>query len=221
MPFHPSRPQDPVSTAAGTRPLRWLLVAAATAALVACGGGGDGGGDGGASASAISSAQIPDLSGVAGLPRPSAICTGALRNDVLAYVNAYRAAGATCKKDGKFTTYAPATALQWHDGLEAAARAHSQAMIDTDEFAHEVTGEARLGPRIAAAGYAYASARENIAAGRIYGDVATVVAAWMHSETGHCDNIMAGDLQHVAVACLPGNPTNRYENYWTMDLGRL
>jgi uncharacterized protein YkwD len=205
-----------MSCAGVRRTMGQALVLGLATLLTACGGGG--GSDAAADATSTPQTFVP-IDPPGGLPASSAVCTAALRDDVLAHVNAYRAAGATCASG---TTYpAGGTALAWDSRLEAAARAHSQAMIDTNEFAHVVTGEADLGARILAEGYNYASARENIAAGRVYGDVSQVVAAWMNSTKGHCDNIMKADLAHVAVACLPGHAGNTYENYWTMDLGRL
>lgn len=213
---YPARTRQPTVRRAGPgQGLRPIAAAAVCLVIAGCGGGG---GDAAPTANdatqALATIEVPEQ-----LPATSAACTGNLRNDVLAHVNAYRAAGATCASG---TTYpAGGTALAWHDALEAAALAHSQAMIDTDQFAHVVTGEDSLGLRIEQAGYLYSAARENIAAGIPYGDVGTVVAAWMNSKTGHCDNIMAPAMQHVAVACLPGKDSNYYRNYWTMDLGRL
>lgn len=192
--------------AASPRRLTQMAACATSLLLAACGGGG--GEDAAGSSSQTLSQSVPSV--------PTEACYPGMRDDVLAAVNAYRAAGATCA-DG--TQYASAPPLAWHDAMEQAAQVHSQAMIDTDEFAHQVSGEADLGQRLLAAGYGYASARENIAAG--YDGVQTVVDAWMQSDKGHCNNIMEPALEHIGVVCLVPGTTRTYHNYWTMDLGRL
>lgn len=132
--------------------------------------------------------------------------------DMLAQVNARRAAGANCGARG---TFASAGALQWNAVLTNAAAGHSQDMATQNFFSHTGTGGTSTGQRVVAAGYTWQSVAENIAAG--YPSVQSVMDAWMASD-GHCANIMSGTLQDIGVACVPGATGNTYSTYWTMDL---
>jgi uncharacterized protein YkwD len=134
------------------------------------------------------------------------------QTDLLAQVNARRAAGATCGARGMFASTGP---LQWNALLTNAAAAHSQDMASKDFFSHTGSDGSSASQRIAAAGYAWQVAAENIAAG--YSTVQAVMDGWMASE-GHCANIMNAALRDIGVACVPGNGTT-YSTYWSMDLG--
>jgi uncharacterized protein YkwD len=48
--------------------------------------------------------------------------------------------------------------------------------------------------------------------------VQAVVDGWMASD-GHCANILNPGLRDIGVACAAAGATDRYANYWTMDLG--
>ena len=69
--------------------------------------------------------------------------------------------------------------------------------------------------RVSAAGYAWSTVAENIAAGQP--SVTRVVDAWMNSD-GHCANLMNATVRDVAVACVV-NTTNQ-SNYWVMNLAK-
>jgi uncharacterized protein YkwD len=186
--------------------------AALVALLAACGGGGadpepaaaaapapaaSGPGGGGAVASAT---------GTCGLPNFTAA--------VLARVNQFRAAGASCGSRG---AYAPAPGLAWHLALTQAADSHSRDMVANNFFSHTGADGSSAGQRITAAGYSWSSYGENIAAGQA--SINAVVDGWMASD-GHCANIMNAPLTDIGVACVPGSASTAYPTYWTMDLGR-
>lgn len=127
-------------------------------------------------------------------------------------MNELRAAGATCGARGRF---APAGALQWNAALTNAALAHTQDMAANDFFSHTGSGGSSAGQRITAAGYAWRTYGENIAAG--YGSVQAVMDGWLSSD-GHCANLMNAAFRDIGVACVAGG-AGRYPSYWTMDLG--
>ena len=74
-----------------------------------------------------------------------------------------------------------------------------------------------LGDRVSAAGYAWSSLGENIAAG--YPGIDAVMDGWIASP-GHCANLMNAGFTEVGVVCVPGAAGATYSTYWTMDLGR-
>ncbi|QRK07912.1 CAP domain-containing protein [Archangium violaceum] len=133
-------------------------------------------------------------------------------NQVLTLVNQRRAAGATCGGVAK-PKVGP---LTLDTRLRCAARKHSKDMGTNKYFAHNSQDGTTPWTRITNAGYVWRSAAENIAAGQ--STPASVVDGWMKS-TGHCNNIMNGNLLHLGVgyAYVAGSP---YGHYWTQDFGR-
>ncbi|MBX3599994.1 MAG: CAP domain-containing protein [Rubrivivax sp.] len=132
--------------------------------------------------------------------------------EVLTRVNAYRRAGATCGDRGPF---AATGGLAWSPALAAAALVHSDDMVAGNFFSHTGSDGRNAGQRITAAGYAWSTWGENIAAGQP--TVAAVVDAWMASP-GHCVNLMNERLRDIGVACVAGGAGNTYRTYWTMKL---
>lgn len=181
---------------------RWPqhLFALAVAALLAagCGGGGD-------SAPPALPAQQASAMSTCNLPNFQA--------EMLQRVNAQRASGGNCRTRGSF---APSVALQWHGALDQAAAAHSLDMATQNYFAHDSLDGRTPAQRAEAAGYAWRTIGENIAAG--YPTVQAVVAGWMASD-GHCANLLNPAFRDIGVACVPGTPGSTYDSYWTMDLG--
>jgi uncharacterized protein YkwD len=191
----------------GARRRAWLACAAATCALSACGGGGE--------------TPAPGVAGppsaAAPAPAPQTLSTCNLLDfaaSALARVNQHRAAGATCGSRGAFP---PAAALAWNDRLTQAADVHSRDMQGNNFFSHTGSGGSSASQRVDAAGYAWSSVGENIAAG--YPTVNAVVDGWMASE-GHCANLMNANFSDFGLACVSGAPSNTYSTYWTMDLAR-
>jgi uncharacterized protein YkwD len=180
----------------------WLPACALVLALTACGGGGD------------------DNDTPAPPPTPavsSATCGTAeaeFRQRVLARVNQWRSSGASCGSEGSF---GPAAALGWDTRLTTAAAVHSQDMQAHNYFDHTGSDGSTPGDRVTAAGYAWQTTGENIAAG--YSSAETVVDAWIGSP-GHCANLLNPQFTQVGVACVAGDGGNTYRNYWTMELAR-
>lgn len=195
------------------------------AALVAIGGcGGGGGADTPATGSTPSPSPAPSPApgpapSPAPAPAPSVAGTRATCNlanfqaEALALVNAYRAAGASCGSEG---SYAATTALSWNAQLTQAALVHSDDMVALNFFSHTGSNGSNAGQRATAAGYAWQTWGENIAAGQA--SVAVVMAGWMASP-GHCANIMRGAFRDIGLACVSGGAGNTYRTYWTMVLG--
>lgn len=193
------------SAPSATSRARLAALAGTVLLLAACGGGG---------------ADAEPVAGTPPAPSPStppatATATCGLANfqaELLQRVNAARAAGATCGG----TAYAAAGALGWNAALANAAAAHSQDMVTNNFFSHTGSNGSNPGARITAAGYAWRTYGENIAAG--YASVDAVMAGWMASP-GHCANIMGGAFREIGVACIRGTGANAYPTYWTMTLG--
>lgn len=135
------------------------------------------------------------------------------QTEMLAIVNALRSSGAVCNG----VSYPAVGALVWNSQLQLAATAHSTDMSTTDFFSHTGSDGGTLRQRLVAAGYNYSSAGENIAAG--YTSVTQVVAGWMSSTTGHCENIMNSSHRDMGVSCKIYTPSS-YKTYWTMELGK-
>jgi uncharacterized protein YkwD len=181
-----------------------LLLTLMASALSACGGGGD------------PDPPAPQQSD----PPPDAIeaadVTCGLADfeaDALRIVNQARAAGATCGSRGSF---APAAPLALNDRLTAAAYGHSRDMAERNYFSHDSPEGRGMVQRVDAAGYAWSTLGENIAAG--YFSVQAVVDGWMASE-GHCANLMNPRFTEFGLACAR-NEASTYRTYWTQDLGR-
>lgn len=174
--------------------------------LAGCGGGG-----GDAPATAVPSpapAPAPPAAGTratCGLPGFEA--------EALARVNAYRAAGASCGSEGNFPATAP---LAWNAALTQASLVHSDDMVAFNFFGHTGSDGGNAGQRATAAGYAWQSWGENVAAGQR--SVAEVMAGWMASP-GHCANVMRPGFRDIGLACVDGGAGNTYRTYWTMTLG--
>ena len=132
---------------------------------------------------------------------------------LLARINQYRAAGASCRSAG---TFAAAPPLVWNAALAQAAAGHSQDMAANDYFSHTSRDGRSMVDRINAAGYAWSTVGENIAAG--YPTVNAVIDGWMASD-GHCANLMNPNFRDTGLACV-ANPASTYKTYWTMDAGK-
>ena len=132
---------------------------------------------------------------------------------MLTRVNQRRAAGATCGDRGSFPAVG---ALAWNDALASAGLVHSDDMVAANFFSHTGSNGSNAGQRITAAGYAWRTWGENIAAGQP--SVESVVAAWMDSP-GHCANLMNANFRDIGVACVAGSSGNTYHSYWTQVLG--
>jgi len=195
-----------------------LVTLAALLVMGGCGGGGDDSSEATppSQTHASDTANAPEAEPAPTLPTAGTRATCSLANfesEMLATVNAHRAAGASCGSEGNF---AAAPALAWNALLTNASLAHSDDMVSSNVFSHTGSDGSSAGQRATAAGYAWRSLGENIAAGQT--SVAGVMAAWMASP-GHCANIMRASYKDIGVACVSGGAGNTYRSYWTMSLG--
>ena len=192
--------------------------------LAACGGGG--GGDGGGSDAAapasgsVSGAPttVTGSSGSTATPGLLALDAGTscgladFQNSLMQQINAARATARTCG-----TTAMPAVSpLTWNDRLFSAGARHSRDMATNNYFSHTGLDGSTPSQRIAAEGYAWSWAGENIAAGQQ--TVTAVMNGWLASP-GHCANIMRAEYRDVGVSCVQQNGST-YGKYWTMALAR-
>ncbi len=192
--------------------LTWLAAALATT-LWACGGGGD------APAPTPAAALTPATPPTVVSPASSAAETRAtcelanFRAEALALVNSYRASSASCGSSGNFVATTP---LAWNDALTQASLVHSDDMMALNYFNHTGSDGSSAGQRATAAGYAWQTWGENIAAGQ--NSVASVMSAWLASP-GHCANLMNPNFRDIGLACVSGSASNAYRSYWAMTLG--
>ncbi|MEO6293931.1 MAG: CAP domain-containing protein [Burkholderiaceae bacterium] len=131
--------------------------------------------------------------------------------EMLAQINARRAAGAVCgaKK------MSAAGSLAWNAQLHHAATLHALNMATTGVYTHTGPNGWTLPQRANAAGYNYALLGENIDAQRT--SVHAAINSWMNSPN-HCENIMRTQFRDIGVSCV-SNSASQWGNYWTMALG--
>ncbi|GHG23418.1 hypothetical protein CBQ26_02470 [Deinococcus indicus] len=141
-------------------------------------------------------------------PAPTPAPGTGFAQQVLDLVNAARAQGRTCGA----TAYAAAPALTLNAQLGQAAQDHAADMAAQNYFSHTSKDGRTAGQRIAAAGYAYRTWGENIAAGQV--TAAQVMDGWLKSE-GHCKNIMNAGFRELGV----GYATSTSGPYWVQDFG--
>lgn len=149
-----------------------------------------------------------DVAGTCNLPN--------FKADILARINALRAAGADC--GGNAGSFPPAPALTWNALLTDAADGHAKDMAARNYFSHTSQDGRSMSDRINASGYRWSSIGENIAAGQT--SVESVMNGWRNSP-GHCANLMAQNFRDIGVSCQPAaSQNNQYRTYWVMNLGR-
>lgn len=153
-----------------------------------------------ASGNATPAAQVDNTCGIANF-----------QSDMLARVNAYRAAGAVCGG----VSYPAVGAVAWDAQLQQAATVHATDMAQNNFFSHTGSDGSTLRQRVPAAGYNYSTAGENIAAGQT--SVQDVVDGWMNSPS-HCANTMKAEFRDVGVSCM-SSAASTYGVYWTLELG--
>jgi uncharacterized protein YkwD len=124
------------------------------------------------------------------------------RLDMLSQVNALR------QKAG-------VASLELCEPLQGTAQDYATLMASTDYYGHVGPDGSEPWDRMAAHGYAWHGAGENIAAG--FDDVAAVMAAWRESP-GHLANIMNPSFTHVGFG-QAANPGSTSENYWVQNFG--
>lgn len=112
-------------------------------------------------------------------------------------------------------------ALTVNSKLTQAAQGHSDDMAYNDFFSHVGSNGSTFASRLQAAGYAYLSAAENIAAG--YSTPESVVDAWFNESPpndGHRQNILNCAFKDIGVGyTYLENDTGdtNYHYYWVQD----
>ena len=159
----------------------------------------------------------------------------AREDEILTLVNEHRAAGANCGGEAR----PPVEPLSMDPHLRCAARLHSMDMAERDYFSHGTWDESadacsndgqcasgytcqprtsgstpsRCGKspslRVQEVGGPMGAGWENIAAGN--STAADTMNQWMNS-TGHCNNIMNGNLRTIGVGYYGGGS---FGHYWT------
>lgn len=144
-------------------------------------------------------------------PAPAPAPATGFAQQVLDLVNAARTQARNCGA----TAYAAAPALTLNAQLGQAAQGHAADMAAQNYFSHTSKDGRTAGQRIAAAGYAYRTWGENIAAGQA--TAAQVVAGWLNSE-GHCRNIMSANFRELGVGYAYKTGT-QFGHYWVQNFG--
>lgn len=104
--------------------------------------------------------------------------------------------------------------LQEQPQLESSAQQWTNSMVSAGDLTHGVDFAAR----IAATGYVFQTAGENIATGFL--TPSDVVSGWMHS-AGHCRNILTPSYRDVGTGVSP-YPVRGWASTpatWTQDFG--
>jgi uncharacterized protein YkwD len=195
---------------------------------------GDGGSEASGGADGTGSDEVPDgaaCADVADWPDD----WSAREDEILTLVNEHRAAGANCGGEAR----PPVEPLSMDPHLRCAARLHSMDMAERDYFSHGTWDESadacsndgqcasgytcqprtsgstpsRCGKspslRVQEVGGPMGAGWENIAAGN--STAADTMNQWMNS-TGHCNNIMNGNLRTIGVGYYGGGS---FGHYWT------
>lgn len=184
------------------------MIGVVAATLLGCGGGGGGSGTGSGDSGATPTPVDGDYC------EPVESWTPAMtefEEDVIVLVNEARAAGASCGG----TAYGPAGSVSLNTALRCSARVHSQDMAIQGFFDHVNPDGEDPFDRMTLAGYDYATAAENIAAGQLTPQL--VMSGWMASP-GHCANIMNPAFTELGVGAYEA-AASEYPIYWTQNFG--
>ncbi|KAF1327889.1 Scp-like extracellular protein, partial [Globisporangium splendens] len=101
--------------------------------------------------------------------------------------------------------------------LHAAANVHSQDQANRCTMTHDGSDGSKAWDRMAAQGYQWTNAAENVAAGQT--SVESVMTSWWNS-AGHRANILNAEVRDVGFAKAVNNGCGNYKTYWTQDFGK-
>jgi uncharacterized protein YkwD len=135
-----------------------------------------------------------------------------INTEMLNKINELRSSSRECK-GRTFPAVAP---LELNPRLENAAIVHADDMATTDFLSHTGSDGSDSGDRADRQDYVWNYISENLAGN--FTSVDAVAAAWMASDTGHCEVIMAAKAKDLGVACVY-NEESDYEMYWALELG--
>jgi len=142
---------------------------------------------------------------------PESVDPAELDRRVLELINEARREGRRCGRK----RLAAATPLLANAALQIAAQAHAQDMAENNFLGHEGSSGSLPGDRAAAAGYAWSSIGENVAAGQTSAE--EVVGTWLAS-AGHCENLMSADYSETGVAHAVNRSSDK-GTYWVQIFG--
>lgn len=97
--------------------------------------------------------------------------------------------------------------------LNDAAESHARLMGQRDKMSHSLGGS--LPKRIAAVGYDWGAAAENLGAG--YANLDAAVAGWKRS-AGHRRNLLNPNVTEIGVAAVAMPPGAKHRTYWALIL---
>ena len=163
--------------------------------------------------------RVPAVSNVGAIVVANNALTQTEKAEFLGQINAIRQRGnCNCPASGAVTisTHNAAGTLNWNSTLEIMASNHSEDMMINNFFSHTGSNGSTLAQRASAAGYAFSSLAENIAAGQ--STVTDVINSWL-SSGDHCRNIMASSMTELGAGMTRTNGTAIYPTYWTMVTG--
>jgi hypothetical protein len=115
-----------------------------------------------------------------------------------------------------FRAFCGISAFRQNGALTAAARAHSEDMAARDYFDHYSPDGTSPGARITAAGYKWQTWGENIIAG--YDTGIEAVDRWIHSSSGHREQIINTSFVDIGVGCTDKNEST-WGTYSTLNFG--
>ena len=100
--------------------------------------------------------------------------------------------------------------------LGVSAQEYAEDLATQNFFSHQGKDGSTLSSRVAATGYDFAAAGENIAAGQRTAQ--TVFDGWMNSD-GHRKNILATDYTEVGFGLFDATGSSDYGKYWVQNFG--
>jgi uncharacterized protein YkwD len=109
--------------------------------------------------------------------------------------------------------------LSLNSQLTTAAQGHSQDMADHNFLGHNGSDGSSPFDRMRQAGYQFAWAGENVAAGQYTPEDA--MSSWMHEtppNDGHRQNILSPHYREMGVG-YAFSDTTQFKHYWTQDFG--
>lgn len=101
--------------------------------------------------------------------------------------------------------------------LGQSAQKYAEDLATQNFFSHRGKDGSTLSSRVAATGYDFAAAGENIAAGQT--TARTVFQGWMSSD-GHRKNILAADYTEVGFGLFDATGNSDYGKYWVQNFGK-
>jgi uncharacterized protein YkwD len=149
-------------------------------ALSACGGGGS-----------AKEARVDNRDNTCGIPNFNA--------EMMAQINAKRAAGAVCGAD----VMPSAKALAWNQNLQWAATRHAYDMLGMNKLTHDGSDGSNSLTRQLDAGYSNPAGSENAVGPGGDNTVRSMIDAWMGSAP-HCKIMLSFNYKDVGVSCAGG-----------------